>query len=568
MPTVPRYSDRQITQQQALPNVRVQTDLPDGAYGLGPASQRVTDAAQNLGNTVHKFIMDEREKADDLMTQKAWAELTTRSNNLMYDSKEGAMTRKGEAAFGVVDEYGARFDKDAEDISQNMLKNDRQRQIFEQIRLRKRTEFHQNLERHTFTERERFQEEVLQTGLSTAKEDAVLNYQNPGKIQESITMQKALLQSQIPAKGKDWYEAETKRVESQTHTAVIGRMLANGQDMLASQYFKENKEAFSGQDVARVENSLKEGTLLGESQRQTDAIIQKTGSLQQALQMAKSIEDPKLRDAVSSRVRDEFSLRKAAETDARERIFQGMTNVLEQNGGDIDSLRRTQHDKWTLLPMAERKALEDWARMKREGTPPSTDWDLYYELKTRASSDATKGGFLTENLKLYRAKLADTEFKELVSLQSSMRTGDSKSNEILSGYRTHSQIVNDTLSAAGFDPSPKAGKEEARKVNLFRRKVDEEIITLQTKTGKKATSEDVQRIVDNLTAKVITKPGIFWDTKKRVFELEANETFAIDVKDIPRGERLKIEEALRSNAVPITDDAIVDLYNRKLDGMK
>jgi hypothetical protein len=173
--------------------------------------------------------------------------------------------------------------------------------------------------------------------------------------------------------------------------------------------------------------------------------------------------------------------------------------------------------------------------------------------------------FADENLLKYRPVLGDAEFKELSTLQAGIRKGDAKALKQLDGYRTDAQIVNDGLAAVGIKPTGGSTSNKER-VNQFRKQVDHEIVKLQEKTGKKATSDEVQAIVDSLLIKGVTQAGVLWDTKKRRFELEPGEEFQ-DI-EIPDAEQKAIESALKARGKPVTRDAVIQLYLKGLDSGK
>lgn len=565
MPRVPRYNGPQI-QETGLPNARVSTNAPIEAFGGGSGLDQSINAAQRTMGVAQEIILEEKKKADDLATADAFARAVQEKHRLTYDTKEGLMTRKGRDSFGAPEEYRERYKKSLDDI-ENSLGNDDQKLIFKKIRLQQETDFHGSIEKHVFSESKAFDNEVTENGLKVAKDEAILNYQEKGRVEQSIKLQEALIQTHADRNGlpAEWVKVKTEEARSKTHESVINRMLSNGQDMQASKYFKENKENITGADQASLEKILEEGSLRGESQRRTDSIMTKFGTMTEALEDAKKINDPKLRDAVVARVKDEFSLKKVADAQAREQMFNDAANVIEKNGGNRDEIEPVV---WAGLSLQERNAIDARARQLREGIPPATNWDKYYELKTAASSDVTRDKFLRENLMVYRPNMADAEFKELVNLQTALRKGDENVEATLDGYRTSSQIVNDTLASAGIDPSPKPGKKDSERVALFRRAVDEQVGMWKRQTGKKdIPTDEVQRIVDNLMVKGVTQSGWFWDTKKHVFELKGDESIAIDAKDIPRVERLKIEEALRKNNIAVSEEKIIELYNRKMSRM-
>lgn len=560
MPQVPGPSTEQgIVRRQAGPTARVSTNAPIEAFGGGAGTAAVGRATQQLGDQAFQIAREEKQKADDVATTEAYTKTVQLRNRLMYDPDSGAMNRKGKDAFGIGEQYGADFNKGADEI-ESSLQNDEQRALYRRIREQEFRDLDGNLTRHTFQQAQAYEEETTQASLLTTREDAVMNYQDPGKVQHSLAMQKNLIVAHAQRNGlsEEVVKMRLQDAESKTHEAVINRMLANGEDMAASEYYKNVKPTMLGSDATQLERALEEGSLRGESQRNAMTISQKFGDLSSALAAVDKIKDPKLQDATRERVKQRFAEREQAINYAGEQAFRSAYTIAEKTRRKDD----IPPNVWAAMSPGQRSSID--AYLSKDTI--QTDWNDYYNLKTMAASTVLRDKFLQTDLLQYRHKLGDTEFKELVNAQAEAKKGDTKA---LDGFRNDQQIVNDSLAEAGIDPTPKQGSKDAKTVNLFRRRVDEEVAKRQQATGKKVTNEEMQGIVDGLMIKGVTERGFFWDTEKHFFELErgVDKQFDFDVKSVPAAERQKIENALRAKGIAVSDDKIVGLYRRKLAGM-
>lgn len=561
MPRVPTYNSQ--VKDASLPNVTLSANAPEEAFG-GPAARRITEAARGLANTVFKIADEEKQKADQLAVLDADQKLSAFETFIQYDPQSGAMNKKGKDAFELPDTVKAEWEKKSTEIEKD-LKNDSQRMAYKKMVVQRWGSLDQNIQRHVSNEIRQYDDQVTDSYLTNERDAATANYLDQGRINMSIDRQRSEVVKHAMRNGlpEEWMKGKIDEVTSKTHVSVINRMLVNDQDLTAKSYFDEHKPYIAGSDISAVEKVLEEGSLRGESQRQSDKIMATTDTMSEAIESSKKVEDPKLRDAIVDRIKDNYSLRKVADEERRTQLYQGAANIVEQTK-DRD---KVPPHVWAQLNLSERNAIDARARQLREGVPPVTNWPTYYELKTLASAPATRDKFLRENLLVYRPDMADSEFKELINLQTNMRNGDDKE---LDGYRTKAEIVNSTLNSIGVDPTPKPGKKEADSVSLFRRQVDEQIVQMQQQTGKKATNADVQGIVDNLVVKgTVQGTGFFgmFQTKRRAFEAKEGENIVIDKEDIPRSERIKITEALGRRGIPVTDDAIIGLYNQKLQRM-
>lgn len=561
MPQVPIYNKPQV-QQAGLSNAKNSVQASEEAYGGGASAARVTEAAQGLIGSASKFVEQEKAKADDTASQAAYADLMRRKQRLLFDPKEGALNRRGKDAFGVADEFGVKFDKEADDIA-STLSSPAQRDMFAKIRSQQRVDLTGDLERHTMGESRKFEEETTASAISAARDEAVLNYAKPGAVESNINLQRSLILDHAQKNGKDAQvvQQELSKITSQTHSAVIERMLATGRDQDAQAYFATNKASIT-HGIADVEKVLEAGSMRGESQRQSDAIVAQHSDMGAALTEARKIADPKIRDATTERVKDYFAQQKSAERQQREDLMIAGGNAIDQTG-DFFSIPDKER---ALLSPSEKASLMAYAKHKREGTEPEANGERYYDLKTLAATPAARSKFLQMNLREHIGDLTKSEMHEMISIQTSLREKDGKADAILDGYRSDQQIVKDGLLAAGISATPKKGTADAEKVAAFHAKVDQQLAVWQKQNGKKAPNEVVQSIVDNLLIKGVTEKGTFWDTKKRAFELAPGENLDISATDVPRSERSKIEQALKKRGIPVSDERIKELYSRKLQG--
>lgn len=554
MPQVPRIDGPQV-RQEAISNFKVRGAASVENFGGGAGNRAITEATQGLGRVVDDIYQKEKNKADDLATQEAYAKLVKKKNDLVYNPETGLMNRKGKDAFGAVDDGAKSFDSFADEI-ENGLSSAEQKAMFRNIRLREKTELDGSLQRHVFGEARAYDEETTNSSLSAAREDAVLNYLTPGKIEESIRTQQAIAMSHADRQGmgEDWIKLKNQEVASNTHAAVIERMMNTGNDLAAQKYFETNKGSFTAKDVSRLEAVMEEGSLRGESQRQSDLIMKQGLGMSGAMKAAKEIENPKLRDEVVRRLQGEFAIKDAMDRDREEKMFLDATNIIEKTGRfeDIPASRVAQ------MPLSMRSQLKNYAQQKQQGVEIEPNSQAYYDLKTMAAMPETRNEFLKANLLQYKGKIRETELKEMIDIQSDARNGGGKGMAQLDGFLTDMQTVNGVLAEISVKPD----SDEAKK---FYAMLDKQVAQVQMSTGKKVTNEELRKMANVLGTEVVTDKGWLWDSSKRVFELEeADEIQEVDISAVPPEEKKKIKEAIARNGGAATDSAVVDLYKRNL----
>lgn len=555
MPTVPKPQREEqiggIPGGGAFP--QFSSNAPGESFGGGRALERMNQGFDQIGHGMGELAKKEREKADDAATTEYYVKLAQKKQELYYGAN-GVVKKKGKDSFAALDDYGKQFDEFANSIEQGM--SPAQIAMAKKIRMKERLEFDGQIMRHVAQESEQYQDQNVKSGIAVARQDAVLSG-DPKTVEEKIRLQEAIYQQTASGKPPALVEAEMKDIRGKTHFAVIKSLVDKGQDMAAKAYYDKVKgELYSDTDEA--DRLMKAGVLAGESQRKSDAIFASSKTMESAFSEAAKIADPQLRDETTKRLKDLYSMKNLMEKDREEHNARFAANILDQTG-NTDRIPRSL---WNTFSPSERAQLESYAKHKREGTEPATNWGTYYNLKTQAADPRLRSEFMRINLMQYRNVLSNAEFKELVNAQEGLRKGDEKTEKLLDGVRTNQEIINTALKKAGIDPESDKEK-DADQYGLFRQKVDERVVALQSQTGRPVSSKELTEIVDDLMIQGITEKGWIFDTKKRKFQLEPGQKLEFKIDQVPLAERQKIEAALKKRGIAVTDDKVLDLYTRK-----
>jgi hypothetical protein len=549
MPSVPTYS-RQV-QQAAVPGVRVNTNAPEEIFGGGAASGAgfTKTASQTLS-----LIDKEREKAEQLRVLDAETKLAQTKNNLVYNPETGAMTKRGQDAFGVVDQYGKDFDTQAAEIEKS-LSSPAQKAAFKQRADQHKADLNNQLQRHVFQESQAYDLEVTKSRVDVAQNEAVLNFSDPVSVARNLRVQEQTIMEHADRMGKD---PETTKLmvteaKSNTHTAIVERMLTSGQDKNAEEYLKNNRDQFTAKDLARVEKTVETSSNLGFAQRTTDDYMKKGLTMTQSFEQAKSIENPKQREAVNAQIREQFAMKKVAQEEADSAIYSRAASTIENNGGDTNAV--SPRLRQALIESGKWDSITERALQIRTGKFVVTDKTKLYDLQQMAATPQLRDNFLKTNLDEYSTKISGPELDDLKKMQASMRKGDTKAADT---FRSKQQIVNETARLAGVDVEDKDVMAE------FNRAIDERAQQVQSEGGK----VDYQQITDDLVVKG-TVPGTgffgFFKEEKRVYQTKEGDVVAIDFESIPRTDKLAIVETLKKRGMGNpSEEAILDLYKAKL----
>lgn len=549
MPSVPRLDGPQV-QERGVQTARQAAEAPND-FGNQQALHRIGSAAEEL-------VSQAKNHADQLAVLDADKQMSAYETQLLYDPKTGAYNKRGKDSFGIPDQVKDDYKKKVDEISAN-LNNPVQRDAFARSAQSRYQDVDRQIQKHVSVQMQQFDDETTNSFIANERSAAALNYQDPERVNASIQRQQAALIDHAQRNGlpDEWVKAKVQDAQSKTNVEVVSRMLANGDDLTAKKYYDTNKERFTGEDAIKLEKDLEEGSVRGESQRLSDKIFASHGSsLTAAMEEVKKIDNPKIRDAAQERIKSNFAIQETADRERRTKLQTKATNIIDKTGR-LDDI---PPNEWNQFELSERSALKAYAKAKNEGAEIQTNWDTYYQLRTMAETPALQKEFMKINLLTKRGDLSNSHFKEFIDLQAGLHKQDDKTLKQLDGFRTDSQIVDDSWSALG-----KSKKDDPVEYVAYRRKIDDAIMAHQERTGKKATNKEVQEVVDNMLVEGITKrhPWYRPDERKRVYQLGDTEAVEIDAKDVPQAERSKIEAALKRRGIQATDKMVVEWYGRK-----
>lgn len=558
MPT-PRYQQR--VEEARLPGARVENTSNEEAFGGGRSFDRLRQAVGGLGQEIADIARKAKNDADQLAVLNADSKLAELQVGLQI---EGEKFRGGEAMKGM-DHVQQGWGQGLDEIKKG-LSNEEQRRAFERISANRWESLNKHQQLYAAKESQVFDRESTDSAIQSYRNIGLTNYQDDASIDEALGQQDAAFSAYMQRQGRSEADPEVRvgrmKLMGEMHAAVIDRMLSNGQDLDAKKYFERRREAgqIPAEFATKIEKGLRASSILGEANRQASSILETNGgSERKALEAARKIEDPEVMQHTVREVKLRFQERENEKRKFEENRFLRATQLLEKHK-DLAKI-----PFYNDLPMNERNAIDNRLEQLRTGKKPTTDWNSFYKLKTIAADPDGRNEFARLNLLTYRDKMADSEFKELVDLQASVRNGDDKAKKVLDGFRSDNQIVNDALSAAGFDP-----KSDEETYAQFRRSVDQEVMSYQERSGRKATNKEIQEVVDNLMVKGTVKGSGFlgmFKTERHAFQAKKGEQMEFDPKSIPKSDRDQIVRALTNKKLPVNDQTIMRAYMKKLERM-
>jgi hypothetical protein len=566
MPTVPVHEGRRIT-RQGIPDARrsaASSAVAEGA-GLAQAQEETGREIARLGSTVARIgtgiyaelRAKERRRADEVALLEANNQLDAFELGL-NDPNGGAFHTRGKAAFDMPEKVETDFNALADKISQG-LGTPEQKLAFEKMRSNRGMGILLNLNRHVAGEIRSYEQGQLEGTLVNAVSLAGANAQDPARVAREIEKGEVAIRTVANGRGQSAEQTEQQLLNfrSGAHLSVINNLVSDN-PQAASAYFEETKDQIAGDKWDEVKKQLKAGTQKKQAQTAADEIVAAGGTLTEQRAKAKAIEDSDVRDQTLAYIEHEAAVVEREQNDAHKEVLKtGVYDVLDKGRG----IRGIDSRVWANLSGDERRSAQIYAEAKARGIPIQTDASTFYSLMRQAIENPD--AFVNTNLMQSRHRLSDPDLQQLASLQLSISRSDkSAADQVLAGFSTKQEIVDNTLATYGIDPKAKADTAEGKAVAQLYRMLDRRVDAVQTETGKKLTNTEIQQTLDGLLSQGTTVEGSWWnifpggkpffDTKKRLIDTTAD--------DIPSATKKAIEDARRKRGLPVSDATTLDTY--------
>lgn len=564
-----------------LPGVRKQaaeTALSEGA-GLANAQAQVGETIGQIGadfahrgaQAYQSILIQERERANDAANLEADNRFAVLEQQILYGQNgDGALSRKGKDAFGLPEEVMAAYDQAANEIEKQATTPEQQEHA-RRTRMNRALNLSSTIQRHVMGERQAWEAGELENGVKNHVNAAVANLDDPRRVALELGDAVGIIKKHGPRAGMSTatVDAAVAGAQTQVHAGVVNGLLARGDDRKAKAYYEEVKGQIQGTSRDELEKAIEVGSTRGEAQRQTDQIILAGGTEAQMREKARGIEDPKVRDEAMSRIEHEWTVRARQEREAKETAL-GDAYVIVDRAGSTDAVPAPLWEK--VVRDGHGGALRSYAKLRAAGVEPETNFSVFYGYMQMAVNEPTE--FAKTNLMANRHQLADAELKQLAGLQLSVRQGNAEASaKVLDDFRTANDTIDNSLRLAGIDPRDTINgnpNPKAAAITYLRQRTGELTAALQRRTGKKATSTDIQGIAESILSEPVAAAEGFWSYFNGGQATGTKSITEITIGQVPSAARKEIERVLSAAGRPINDDAIIGLYIRgqQLEGAR
>jgi hypothetical protein len=581
MPAVPTYNAPQ-EQEHALPGVRQESIVSPGLLDAGAEQQGalgkgVLDAGSGLAAVA--YHMEQRQNADVLFKSMA----ATKEAYIGYEA-EAQKNRQGDGARGVTKDTAAWWKDHIPKVLDGMA-NDTQKRLYQQHAT--------ELQLQSLNTMSHF--EVQQTDIGAQqnyKADKAnttnLVAANPSDVMVTWGTKDIQKKNAYMAAQKNWspelLEAVNTDDLTKLHQQVIQTLAASNPDK-AVDYFNAHKEEIAGSQRAEIGGFAEKATAAAIGGKLAQTIWSSDGPQNDT--------DASSIDKMKARAREElkdkpFALEAALHTlsqmdadrdkgvRARDNNRTSQVNQLLLDGKSIAAVQQTP--AWAALDGTERKKI-----IEHEKSVAASDESRAYTAEVRTEHKLNTEGLDTMIRLSDPDKLVAMSRDEIINLRTTIGNDNTKSLlnkwDALTKSGTHlaeAKLDNDQYNTfavkAGLNPQGKSD-DDKRRIQEVRDQVERMIASEQQAKKRPLTRDEkdaiMQKQIDN---KVIQHSSVWFDKSVPAITLPAkNQDDAyvnvggqkVVLSSIPSADRTAIISARQKAGLPITEQAIADMYVRK-----
>ena len=567
MPTIPVSNNNTVQRQEFRSGgFNVTAKAPVGNAEAINALGDVVNSVDSAANRMQKIREEEaraRQRAMQVNLDGHDRFAVSQADELYWNKDTGFVNRRGQDANKSFDDVVKRYSDDLETSASELgtveLQNAARLANEKHI-----ADFKTRLNKRIYEENEKFEVEEAGRNLQTYQDTAINNY-NSDQPEKSIMKIRSLIYGDqergIPGyrETMNLTDTQAKDLENKYTSGIVNGVvtsyLSNGQIDQANAAFDKAKksgiiDSKTNEDITKklqAENERKKAQIYAAK------IIESGMNLGDSIAEARKIEDPTLQDAVVQRVINRYEEKKKFELEAEEAEFGAM---LEQANA-IGDIRDVPADKLKEMSSKKRTVMSNILKMIAKGHQPKTDPVVYEELMVMASTPSLQNEFLKTSINDYADKLSNADRERFLSMRKSIINGDGKHDADFGQFLSDSQTIKNSLVELGI-----TGKDDQAK---FSSAVQQRAIQWQKANGKKNIPQDELKKITNALASEVVVQGAIWNHKKKVFEVEPEDTvIGVSYDGIPDEERAQIIEAFKQTGKPFSEDEATKVYQQYL----
>lgn len=518
---------------------------------------------QGFGNAMLETFLRAQAREDKYMVEDATTKLKQASLDLAKGENGYLGVKAGDVDKNFHEERMRQFD-DARTTIAEGLGNNTQARAFEARAELARINYGEGLINHITEQNDVKQTMAYTSGVATEQDSAMINADNPSEVYQSIDRIKDLTTSELDRRGvtdADARELMIKENVSGAHARVVQALVDDRNYGEAREWYIDNREEIMGETQSKIEKLLDAAGKEDRSQALVDGMWDEFQ------------DDPAggrkyIRDTANPEDRDEslrrFNTRLAEGEQAQKQHWADLQDESYSTyiQGREDGLTPSQ--AYYSIPPSVREEMKQTHRMAlynmmqadSRGSAIHTDPETYLNLYNMATGTPEEKRRFREEIDLrdYIGSLSIADFKGFTKLQGS--------EDDMAIASTMANLKADVAQTAGFGGK----KSEKKTAGIFalNQRFDEELIALQTETGKEATTVEARAVADRLKIKIIRERSFtnwFEDTMYAgTAEIEGVPTEMIDELAFRLSEAKRAGLAEGEEAEDVTEKEIQDYY--------
>jgi len=544
MATVPTVSGRTVAPRPITsPLQRAPSDA--GGQALAQGFIKAGDSLRRADAQISAITLSEADAA-----------FIERSNKRLYLDDDAYFKRQGKDAVDGLGGATAELDEIRDQVAEEFLTSATENQIFA-ANANKRSQLAKvKMGAHSFDERQKWDRAVSVANMQQQLESAA---NDPSE--SNLELVAVRLAEEVKNVAKiDGAPPEAQQVAIDTALSAMYRAAIESALITDLNYAESLldsfKDAIIATDETAIRAKLKEHTVRVRGAGIADDVIRDGGTLDQQLAAArkKAGKNIEVRDDAVRRVTNRFNQDNANREAVNRDTYEALGNDV-LNGTSVDSIRNSVPDAWDILKQNQKEHL---LKLEAErDNPNATNWARWSELSLMNPRELALIDPIDERL-----NLADTEFRNLVTMVDEARSGDP-------GFAFTSIQTPNAKMIAALGGAKKARKPKGQMA--FAEFTERLEAFEQLKTGK-ATPTEINNIIADLMVEVELPATFSASPFNRLGNLTSGlfggrdrQVFQIQLQDVPERDQRGIESAYRRlKGRDPTENEIIDAFAKKL----
>lgn len=458
------------------------------------------------------------------------------------ENPESITAARGRNALGLPEKVLPKFQAAIAEIEKSLVGP--QRDAFRNISLRNMEQFEGRVQQHVFRESENFLAATEQASLADISQRASTAARE-GRMSDmdgEIGLAHAQLELQGQRRGlpAEAIKLAKDQFTSASLVSAVEGMLNTGDYRGAADFFRANLGQMQESDRGRIDNAVRNAELLIVQTDKANEIMGRFGTSDRAFSEAQKIEDPVLRDRVTSIIdRQAAAVERAARAADRANLASAYEAVFQADPGQgIEQV--VQPGVLARLDPQAVLALDQFQKRRLSNTATVTDPREFERLAVLPPEELAE---VDVNGLFVQGKLSVRDRDHWLK-----RQGDilNPKEDKAPSFASEAQMLEESFAVMGWQTK---GKRNEKERGAFRVAFFEAERARARELGRTLTDDEKFQVINQLQVQLVrTRPGFFFDRTetRRAFEVPEDE---ISEFNIPPSTRQMIVETFQSEGV-------------------